>query len=319
MLRFGRGRPARTMLFMAPALLASLSVVTAAAGSTRTAPSTAQGAAASTQTAAIGPYTCQPVKLARDDFPGVPRVVNKFFPLVPGTHFAMNGNVLEDDGKLHPHRIETTVTDLTKVIDGVTTVAVLDVDIEDGYVQESELFFEAQDEGGTVWNFGEYPEEYNKGKRLKAPDTWLAGVDGARAGIGMPSRPRVGDPPYLQGLSKQIEFKDCALVFRTGQSTCVKLGCYDNVLINDEYSPGDPQGGHQRKYYAPGVGNIRVVPAGGQQAEKLELVSLSHLCPNEYAPFLQAALDQDHRGYHIAPGIYSQAPPVQETLPLGRC
>jgi hypothetical protein len=264
-------------------------------------------------------YSCRPVPLAVDDFPRVPRVDNRFYPLVPGTHWVLNGSVLEDDGRLHPHRIETTVTDLTKVIDGVHTVAVLDVDIEDGYVQESELFFEAQDNGGTVWNLGEYPEEYHHGLRKDAPSTWLAGVNGAQAGIGMLARPRVGDPPYLQGLSRQIRFKDCAVPFKTGQTVCTPARCYSKVLITDEYSPGDPQGGHQRKFYAPGVGNVKVTPAGGQQAERLELVSFSHLCPNEYAPYLQAALDQDRRGYEIAPAVYGQAPPLKQSLPLGRC
>ena len=42
------------------------------------------------------------------------------------------------------------------------------------------------------------------------------------------------------------------------QKTCVPVGCYENVMIIDERSPLEPESGHQLKYYAPGVGTVRV-------------------------------------------------------------
>src|SRR5690349_20975466 len=91
-------------------------------------------------------------------FPNRPRVDNKWFPLVPGTNFVMQGTVVEG-GVTHQHRIVTTVTDLTKVIDGVRSVIVFDRDYDNGELQESELAFMAQDKYRRVWNVGEYPEE----------------------------------------------------------------------------------------------------------------------------------------------------------------
>src|SRR3954447_11487654 len=111
------------------------------------------------------------------EFPKRPRVDNKWFPLVPGTTFVMKGTVVEDHVR-HQHQIVTTVTDLTKMINGVRSVVVFDVDFDDGEMQESELAFMAQDNHGRVWNVGEYPEEYVDGRLEGAPSTWIAGVAG---------------------------------------------------------------------------------------------------------------------------------------------
>ena len=67
-----------------------------------------------------------------------------------------------------------------------------DRDFLEGKLQEQELAFFAQDDQGNVWNFGEYPEEYENGKFTGAPSTWIRGVDGAYGGIHMLSQPRAG-------------------------------------------------------------------------------------------------------------------------------
>jgi len=148
----------------------------------------------------------QPVALHRNDFPAAPKVDNKFFPLIPGTKWVLKGTV---DGE--PHTVVTTVTDLTKVIDGVTTAVLLDEDFGPHRdLQEAELAFMAQDRQGTVWNLGEYPEEYENGVFTGAPSVWISGLAKARAGIGMLAVPAVGTAAYLQGFAPTIDFKDCA-------------------------------------------------------------------------------------------------------------
>jgi len=264
--------------------------------------------------------SCGPVpKLDPRNFPARPRIDNRFTPLVPGMQFVLDGYVVEDDGQRHPHRIVTTVTDLTKVVDGVRALVLFDRDIEDGLLQESEIFFEAQDAAGQVWLLGEYPEEYENGTLQGAPDTWISGVESAKAGVAMLAHPRVGSPTYLQGLALRVGFEDCATVFRTGQHSCVPTGCYNGVLEIDEFSPLDPAGGHQRKLYAPGVGNIRVVPVGGDQAEKLELTSAARLCPAEFAAERNKALQQDRRGYVVAGKVYRKTTPAADTLTERTC
>jgi len=247
-------------------------------------------------------------------FPAVPRINNRYLPWTPGMHFVVDGFVTGDDGLRHPHRIETTVTDLTKVINGVRTLVAFDVDIQDGVVAESELFFQGQATDGMVWNIGEYPEEYDGGVLAGAPSTWMTGIAGAKGGIGMLARPVLGTPAYSQGVASSVGFDDCAVVFATGQHTCVPVRCYDNVLVTDEWAPRDPAGGHQRKFYAPGVGVIRIAAVGGVSPEVAQLTRVTRLCGSSLGRIRQVAIAQDVRGYQVSPNVYGKTPRVQRTL-----
>ncbi|WP_225802231.1 hypothetical protein [Streptomyces sp. NK15101] len=245
---------------------------------------------------ALRPYT----------FPARPKVNNKFLPLKPGTRLVLTGDVAGED-----HTVVTTVTDLTKVIDGVRTVVVFDQDFNGDEIQESELAFFAQDRRGTVWRLGEYPEIYENGRLTGAPDTWISGVEGAKAGIAMLARPRVGTPTYTEGLAPEIDFLDCATVVQTGQSVCVEAGCFENVLVTDEFAPLDPEGGHQLKSYAPHVGNIKVEPVGEENPETLSLTEFTRLGREELAAVREEVLEQDARGYEISPDVYGTTPPAK--------
>src|SRR3954452_12550366 len=90
------------------------------------------------------------------------RVTNRFLPLAPGTRRVFEGRS-NATGQLLEHRVTFTVTGLIKVVDGVKAAVVWDVDQSAGEVTEAELAFFAQDRSGTVWNVGEYPEEYPQG------------------------------------------------------------------------------------------------------------------------------------------------------------
>lgn len=276
-------------------------------------------AAPSPDTATVGATNCSPLPLQRDEFPASPKVTNRFYPLVPGMQFFLDGNVIDEAGVAHPHRVATTVTDLTKVVNGVHAMVIFDVDLQDGVLQESELFFVAQRDDGSVWTLGEYPEEYENGVLTGAPSTWISGTAGARAGIAMLAHPRVGTPTYLQGQALNVGFKDCATVFKTGEHVCVKTGCYDNVLEIDEFAPLDPQGGHQRKFYAPGVGVIRVAAAGGVDPEALQLTKAEVLCKRAFAKVRNQVLAQDARGYDVAAKVYSKTTPAERTLRAETC
>src|SRR5512132_2007598 len=92
---------------------------------------------------------------------------NKWFPLIPGTQFTLDGQSDRGFG-LRPHRVLFTVTDVTKVVNGVRTVLVWDRDIhgQDGQLVEEEIAFFAQDDRGNVWSFGEYPVVDAEGQRM---------------------------------------------------------------------------------------------------------------------------------------------------------
>jgi hypothetical protein len=275
-------------------------------------PQSAGAAPFATPAASTASPECKPIaRFAADHFPGRPKIDNKSLPLVPGANTVLSGTVVGDDGTLHQHSIVATVTDLTKTINGVRTLVIFERDFDNGQLQESELAFEAQDRIGRVWNVGEYPEEYEDGQLTGAPSTWLAGVAHATAGIGMLAEPLLGTPSYQQGRAPAVDFFDCGQVAKTHQHVCVRVGCFNDLLVIDEWAPLDPEGGHQLKYYAPGVGSIKVAAVGGVNAEGLTLVSKSTLNPAAFARIRAAVIAQDRRGYRVAKRVYAHTPPVE--------
>src|SRR5947199_8807452 len=119
-----RVRSAWLSLLIVPGLLLVTSAPAAATGARAAVP-----AAPAAATPPPPPATnCSPVALHPTHFPASPKIDNKLYPLVPGTQFFLDGSVVADDGTVHPHRIATTVTDMTKVIDGVNTLVMFDVD-----------------------------------------------------------------------------------------------------------------------------------------------------------------------------------------------
>ena len=244
------------------------------------------------------------------NFPAAPKVDNRWYPLVPGTQFVMEGRANRGHGRL-PHQVVTTVTDLTKVVNGVRTVVIWDRDINEGQLEESELAFQAQDNDGNVWLLGEYPEVYEDGKLQGAEDTWVAGLQGARPGVLMRANPRAGTPSYLEGFAPKIEFQDRAKVSKTGIGNCVPLSCYKDVLLIDEWNPLEAGDAHQLKSYAPGVGNIRVGAINDPEAEELVLVKVRHLSGDDLAELRSQALQLDARAYVVRKDLYRHTPPAQ--------
>jgi hypothetical protein len=260
---------------------------------------------------ACGPATAQHTRASgttgNGRFPRPTVVSNPMFPLVPGTRFSYRGTIVEG-GSAIPHTVVFTVTDLTKVVAGVRTVVALDQDFRRGALQEQELAFFAQDGSGNVWNFGEYPEEYENGRLTGAPDTWITGTAGAHGGRHMLARPAAG-LQYSEGRVPAIGFYDLSRVTSTRQVTCSPSGCLRHVLVVDEWSPNDPAGGHQIKYYAPGIGLVRVGARGGDSREYLRLVAVRQLSRAEMAQARSAALRMDQRAYRISK-LYRVTPPA---------
>lgn len=234
---------------------------------------------------------------------------NEWMPTLPGMHWAYEGETIED-GESVPHRIEFTVTDLTKEIDGVKTVVAWVVDISDGEVVESELSFYAQDDDGAVWYFGEYPEEYEEGELIAAP-TWISGQAEAKAGVKMVKEPTLDTPVYYQGWGPAVEWSDFGIVARMGEEVCVAVDCYTDVLVINESSLGEPDA-FQQKFYARGVGNISVEWTGEDASkETLEMVIFEDLDADAMAEIHQLAMEQEARAYENSPDVYGQTAPME--------
>jgi hypothetical protein len=236
---------------------------------------------------------------------------NEWFPLTPGTQFIYAGKTTEDDERIG-HQDVFTVTDMTKVVDGVRTLVIWDRDYSQGELVEQELALFAQDRDGNVWHFGQYPEEYEQGKIIETP-TWVHGLEGASAGISMKATPRLGTPDYAQGFAPPpINWVDRARVYQVGQSTCVPFGCYGDVLVTEEFEVGKPDA-YQLKYYSRGVGVVRVGWRGSKEEEHevLVLMKVVQLTPDVMAGVRRAVLAQEERAHKYSEDVWALTRPME--------
>ena len=231
---------------------------------------------------------------------------NEWTPMLPGTRWVHEG-ISIDEGKEVPRRIEFTVTDLTKEIQGVQTAVAWIVDISDGEIVEKEIAFYAQDKNGNVWYFGEHAEEYKDGE-FDIASTWIAGIEEARPGVKMWTDPQVGIPTYFQGWAPTVDWSDFGTVDATGDEFCTALDCYEDVLVIAESSL-DEVGIYQLKYYARGVGEVGVGWRGDPlNAEELELVEFVQLTPEDLASIRAEALALEAHAYNISGEYFYTAP-----------
>jgi hypothetical protein len=76
----------------------------------------------------------------------------------------------------------------------------------------------------------------------------------------MPAHPKVGDKFKSENVSKKIRESD--EVISPSETVTVPAGTYHHCLKIAEHSSGEDV---EYKYYAPGVGVVREVPAGGDE------------------------------------------------------
>jgi hypothetical protein len=155
-----------------------------------------------------------------------------------------------------------TVTNQTKVIDGVTCIIVTDVvkDATTGAFIENTQDYFAQDKSGNVWYFGEDAQNYKNGKFVNTDGSWLAGQllpDGSVAapGIVMEAKPKVGDT-YQQENAPGVA-QDYAMVLNLG----AKIGGWTGLLQTNDVNPLDVSKTglpteQEYKYYAAGIGEV---------------------------------------------------------------
>jgi hypothetical protein len=96
------------------------------------------------------------------------------------------------------------------------------------------------------------------------------------------------------------------------QETCVPVDCYHQVLVMREFSRTEP-GAFQLKYYAAGVGNVRVGWGGVNEEERevLVLTDIVHLTPEALSEVRRKVLEQEQRAYDIRPDVYGLTTPSE--------
>jgi hypothetical protein len=258
----------------------------------------------------------QTVDFNPNNFDRSATISNPWLPLKPGTRYVYEGKSLDDSGVLVPHSIEVNVTDLTKMVGGVRALVTWDQDHSADKLDEAELAFYAQDKDGNVWYMGEYPEAYQNGKLVEAP-TWIQGFKGAKAGIMMQANPQLETPSYSEGWGPAVNWTDVGQVDQMGQKTCVPVKCYEDVLVIAESSQGEPNA-QQLKYYARGVGNVRVAwrGSGEKTQETLELTKIEQLSPQDLADVRAKALELEKSAYENSKDVYALTPPLEQAPPM---
>jgi hypothetical protein len=197
----------------------------------------------------------------------VSRIDNRYFPLKPGTGFHYKG--VAEDGKT-PQRDDMVVTHRKKTILGVKCTVIRDSVSSRGRLIERTFDWYAQDKAGNVWYMGEDAREVQNGKLVRAGDSWEAGRSGAKPGIIMPGKPRVGDEyrqEYFPGHAL-----DQARVLGKGGRVKVPAGTFQKTLLTEETSSIDPS--HERKYYVAGLGDIKEQTIAGNH-ELIRLISVT--------------------------------------------
>jgi hypothetical protein len=190
-------------------------------------------------------------------------ITNRYWPMAPGDRWVYR----ETDGEGAELKVEVTVTDRTKTIDGIEARVVHDVVTEDGQVIEDTLDWYAQDADGNIWYLGEDTKEFENGKVTTTAGSWEHGIDGAQAGVIVPAKPEPGleyRQEYYAG-----EAEDAAIVLSLDEWVQVPAGSYRDVLMTKDYTPLD-SAILEHKFYAKGVGPVLAMAiSGGSDREEL--------------------------------------------------
>ena len=186
----------------------------------------------------------QDYALDRDDLRSTGR--NPFFVLEPGYQL-----VLEHGDE----QLLVTVLGDTRVVDGVTTRVVEERESKAGrLVEVSRNYFAISGRTNSVYYFGEDVDMYRDGRIVSHEGAWLAGVEGARAGLMMPGLPLVG-ARYYQELAPGVAM-DRARIVRLDDAVATPGGSFRQVLRIEESTPLEPRQA-EPKLYAPGIGLVR--------------------------------------------------------------
>ena len=163
-----------------------------------------------------------------------------------------------------------------------------------------------------MWLFGEYPEEYENGKLVGAPSTFISGIDKAQAGIAMQSQPATGTPPPTSRPTPPTWTSwTAATCSRRHQHVCVPTGCYNDVLVIDEFNPLDPPsaGPPAQVLLSRHRALIKVTAVGGEDQEFMDLVKIKKLTDSRAgAASTRRPWSIDSRGYTVSKDVYAKTP-----------
>jgi hypothetical protein len=191
-------------------------------------------------------------------------ITNPYLPFPVGRTLIYRGI---KDGVTQIDRVH--VTSQTRVLEGITAVAVSDIATHNGRLLEKTTDWYAQDKQGNVWYLGEATAAYSHG-HVDHSGSWLAGVHDGEPGIVMLANPQVPDAYRQEFLAGQAE--DTAWIVSRGGSVKLPVKVVHNVITSYEFTVLEPKV-LDKKIYAPGLGIVREEAALGPR-ETATLVSV---------------------------------------------
>jgi hypothetical protein len=196
---------------------------------------------------------------------------NQYFILEPGFQLVLEGG---------SEKVAVTVLDETKTITGVvdeatapTTVTTRVVEErewkDDELIEVSRNFFAICPTSKDVFYFGEEVDDYQDGEITGHSGAWLAGENGAKAGLIMSGSPRVG-MKYYQEVAPDVAL-DRAEIVSLDETLDTPAGAFSNSLKTQEGTALNPDE-KEFKTYAPGIGlsqeeNLFLVDHGFVESE----------------------------------------------------
>ena len=170
---------------------------------------------------------------------------NTYFVLEPGYQIVTES----DDTK-----VQVTVTDETKTVDGKLTRVVEEREWIDGKLYEVAMnYFAMCETTKDVYYFGEDVDFYKDGKIVKHDGAWLAGKDGAKAGLIMPGDPKIG-MKYYQEIAPGVAMDRAEIVELDGDCK-TPAGTFAKCMRTKEGTALNPLEA-EYKIYAPDIGII---------------------------------------------------------------
>ncbi len=166
---------------------------------------------------------------AADHGPFTVTIDHTYLPFTVGAVHVLEGL----EGGVDPIRLQITVLDETVEVDGVATRVVLEEEWEDEEYAGAERHYVTQAPDGTVCYYG-------------TEDQWMAGEDGAEAGILMPGAPAVGQVFEMIHTATHTEVVEIASM---GTPVETPAGTFDDTVIIVEPGPSI-------KSYAAGIGLV---------------------------------------------------------------
>ena len=171
---------------------------------------------------------------------------NPYLVLEPGFRLVLEGG----DTKL-----QITVLEETKEVDGVLTRVVEEKEWEDGELHEiSRNYFAFCEQTKDVFYFGEDVDNYKKGKVANHEGSWLAGKNGNRAGLLMPGTPKV-NMKYYQEIAPDVAM-DRAEIVSLDETCKTPAGTFSRCMKVKEGSAIELFA-KEYKYHAPEIGLVR--------------------------------------------------------------